>query len=429
MKYTLIGRDIALYILLLPLFTLSFISFDFFGLTVRSLDVSLFILLLLSLCVWAVYPFKIIVFRLSILENITLLHFFFLCAVPVVGFFVYGVIDASLIARWFQVFILALVFFSIFPPEGLSCKSMVNIFLIAGTLNLGYALLMLSEIIGLISIGTLPHHWEFAQHLNWKTDHFMRIPALFSGPNQLGWYALSVALMSIAGMLSTSNELKRGWGFVFIIHFFLLIISTARTAIISFLFVVAVYFILTFFRSLLVERVSRDKQIYLLFSSVLFFSLITFYAGANFNIFRIDALVRAFSVFGGDFGADGSFSNRMEIWVRAIDIYRNNFFPFGTLTTPTDHTGVIDSGWLSYLVQSGPVLTLTFFIMLVVSFFSGIKYFLKRKNWYGLSLAMFSLALAFGQITLSPFHYLPTLALFLLSIALARREHQRSSSF
>ena len=350
----------------------------------------------------------------SLIFNSFVAHFLLLAIYPLLGFITNSApfLDVSVMLRW--IFFVCIFLYLIYELR--RNERFLGIFfsalLFSGVLNSVYGTLMLIDtVLGLPF--TMPHYF-IADIFNWKVDHHMRIPALFAGPNQLGWYALLGVLISFSAFIQTS---KFYYFVIFLLHLYLLVLSTARTAIIVFLFVFLFVVFMYSLRSLIALRFK--KNILFIVFSAFFGLLVLIYFSYAFNVFRIDGLLRAFGVLSGNIGSVGFFSSRTELWPQAISFYKYEFYPFGTWVTPTYYTGTIDSGWLTYLVWSGPFMVISSALMFVVNFSYGIIGFIKRQCSFSLSLAMASLALAIGQVTLSPLHYIPVLVLYCILICLA----------
>lgn len=410
-------KNYYLYILLLPLFTLSVLSINIAGLNIRTLDFSIVILSMIVAIRLAIKNHSLRLIKIDLIQISTLFHLLLLFIIPTVGFFAYGILDISLTLRWLQIFLISLIIFSF--KIRIDEKDLASIFLISGSINLIYSILSIVENKGIIPYGSLPHHLV-SDSLGWKVSDRTRIPALFVGPNQLGWYALPVVLYSMAFFFSSNNK-KRKWFIILIIHLFLLVISTARTAIFAAIISIFSFWFLIFIREFVNSKTKKPTLHFPLI--ILLISSLIYIIGILFEIFRFIGIERAIKAILGNTAADKSFATRLNYWDGAISTYIEQFYPFGTLTTPTDYTGVIDSGWISYLIQSGPILIFSFSTMILITSIISFYFYWVYNNRIALSLLLYSITLSIGQITLSPFHYLPTLILFILLIVISK-QHQ-----
>ena len=402
-----------LYLAFFSLFCLSFVSVSLGTLSFTLFDI--FILLsLLFLGGQFLCSKRVLWYGIPLVFYFFIAHFTLLALYPLLGFLIGTApfLDASVVLRWlFAVFIFIFIIYEL-RTNSRFLTIIFSVLLISGVLNSIYGTLTLIDMMRGLPF-TMPHHF-LADELSWKVDHHLRVPALFSGPNSLGWYALLVVLISFAAYMQFKNKF---YLMVFFLHSYLLILSTARTAILVF----GVLILLIFFSHLIrgFYRLTIHKNIFYFFSFLVLVLLVFFYIAQSFSIFRLDGLVRAISVLSGDVAADGSFSKRTELWQHSVDIYMNKFYPFGSWITPTYYTGTIDSGWLSYLVWSGPFMIISSILLFLIGAIYGFKGFFKKKCNFSLSLAMASIGLAIGQVTLSPLHYIPVLILFFLLFCLA----------
>jgi hypothetical protein len=400
------------YAIAFSFFIFSVISFDVGPLNVKVFDLVFVLLAIFCLLYFFFYQKNVFSkINLNLPAFLLLLHLLVLSIYPLFGV-LKGVLDLSVSLRWFEMFVFVIIFIILINPSRILVISVFGrALLIAGILNLIYGLLMLLEFIGIVNF-ILPHHY-LADVFNWKVDHYIRVPALFSGPNQLGWYAVLVAILSIGVLLERSQLVnKKLWSIVLLIHFFLLIISTARTAIMAFFAVAIFFYFITFVRSMFFGFI--NKKLIQILILLLALSALTFVVGNYFNVFRLSGLERAFLVFFEGSSSDGSFSKRLDLWNHALNIYFNDHYPFGTIITPTLYTGTIDSGWISYFVQSGVLYVLTFSLFIFSSIIYGVVKYFKRNDFISLSLACAAIAIAIGQVTVSPFHYLSTFFVFLI---------------
>ncbi|WP_083491506.1 O-antigen ligase family protein [Thauera sp. 27] len=404
---------IVFFTLSLALF--SFISFDLYGLSVQVVDISFVFALagVVSLASRAGYAVPKLRFRpvdLPIFFHLALLSLF-----PILGYLfgIVSIVDYSASLRWALVLGVAALLLGWADFFSRAEVAFARSLLLAGCLNVIYGTAMLLEMLGLLPSAVFPHNNPtIVELLNWKVDHFMRVPALFSGPNQLGWYALSVFILAIGFIYQRSGS-RLIWYWVAGLHLYLLFLSTSRTAVIA-LFVVGFLFFSIFLRDIQFERVSR--RLIITVFSLCFFLTSIFAVGNQFEVFRLDGLARAFAVLSGDLGGDGSFQDRLYYWREALDVFYSDFSPLGTMAAPTHFVGVIDSGWLSYFIQGGPILVASFSLVLIFVTFYGFRKFYVEGSYIGLSLSCLAIALAVGQITLSPFHYLPVLFIFIFSL-------------
>ena len=166
-----------------------------------------------------------------------LAHICLLAVYPVFGVVGISFLDLSLTLRWASIAFLSGLLLFVFPNDRFFLFGLRDSLMCAGIVNAFYGVLMLAESLGMITGEWLPHHF-LGEMFQWKTDHRMRIPALFAGPNQLGWYSLFVIFISFGCMTDNRFRSIRGWGFLLTIHIFLLFMSTGRTALIVFLVIV-----------------------------------------------------------------------------------------------------------------------------------------------------------------------------------------------
>lgn len=346
-----------------------------------------------------------------------ILHFFVLGFYPVFGLFFKDILDVSVVLRWLELAVFLLLFFCFIPANNNFVKGLRNALFISGGLNFIYGLLMLFENLGLIPYGLLPHH-TLSQLFQWKTDHRMRVPALFAGPNQLGWYSLLTILLS-AGVLADSRFKYEGlWFAVLLIHVLLLFMSTSRTAILVLFFIVFLLAINFIIKIILFKKLNKIHLLIL----VLFFLLVVgvFLTGSHYGVFRLNGLLNAFKVIVEfDSTQDGSFNYRLILWDNALNIFYSDHSPFGTMVTTSYFTSGIDSGWIGYFVQSGFLYVLTFILFLMVSMIYSIFLFFRNRGVY-ICLALFlaSFSISVGMITLTVFHYLPVVLLMVAMIKL-----------
>lgn len=413
--------------LFISLGVLSIISIPLGALDFRVLDLVIvgFFLYLFSLLILIKKP-RVVYNKLTIPSRLLILHLFTLSLYPFLGFFLKGFLDLSLILRWFQLSFFVFLFLILLKSNDYFIKGLRNALLISGILNLIYGILMLSEFIGVVPYGTLPHH-DLGEIFNWKTDHFMRVTALFSGPNQLGWYSLMAILLSIGVLMDIRFKKDKVWRYIFILHLFLILLSTARTAILVLFFVFFTIFFIGFFKFMSNSKFKKKSFLNLITSIISISGII--YVGILFDLFRLESILRAINVVSNlDESADSSFAARLIFWRNAIDVFFKDHFPLGTMVTPTIYTGTIDSGWVTYFVQSGLLYVFTFSLMMFVSIAYSVKLFFKKsKHYMYLILILSCIGLSIGQVTLSPFHYLPVLFLFVAIIKLSSHKNTQIS--
>lgn len=223
---------------------------------------------------------------------------------------------------------------------------------------------------------------EFAVDDHFRVTDGIRASGFFVNTTSLSTFGLLALGYFYSRFIS---KLQRIDGIFVIISFFLILLTTSRTAVfISF----SILFFGWFF-------ISNKLKIYSALIFVLFiiclFLTIDFYIGSEVIFNRFYRLME------GGASADLSFSARSDrIWPL---VFQNlKFYEYGTLVSAVSKVGLIDSGYLTYYAQGKWPFLGVLLIMLFFFLFTSFKFIYQRGN-YGLFLLFCLCLYLFGSMT------------------------------
>lgn len=411
-------NNLFIHIFLFSLSIFSIFTLKIFGgMDLRIFDFAFLFYFLILLYILFLSNKKVEVNDLSIVFIVLLIHIMLLFFYPFLGIFFKYRLDVGLILRWLEIFIFIGVFILLFKVDNNYLRTIRNGLLLIGVINFVYALAMIVESQSIFSFEFLPHH-SISESTIWKFEDSSRIPALFSNPNQLGWYSFFILMLTFGIYFDDRFKFDKNWIIIFIIHFLLLVFSTSRTT--QILFIGNSTFIVCFFTFIAILKYNFESRSIYLFLTIVFLVFMTFFIGNSYDIFRFDTLERAIKmIVDMDPSMDSSFYKRIVNWSSVLTYFFTEEYPFGTMVAPSYKIGTIDSGWISYFVQSGIILICSFLIMFGIIIIKSFYELRQNKRFYlNLIIIQISISLMIGSIVMSPFHYLIVLFLFIIILKL-----------
>lgn len=195
-------------------------------------------------------------------------------------------------------------------------------------------------------------------------------------------------------------ERQKKDGLFAILGFVLVLMTLSRTAIFTAVFVILVGWLFLNYKTKVITL--------FVFSGVLIavYFIVDNYIGVDILFNRI--------VFIFEYGLadDSSFGARInEIWPAAIQ--KMQAYPIGTLSSPSEKVGLIDSGYLTYYAQGRWLFIGILIAFLISILLRGVKSFSSRRSWATVMILSLSLYIIASMAVLNPLKS-PIIIYFLL---------------
>ncbi|MBV7257577.1 hypothetical protein KCG44_12360 [Pacificimonas sp. WHA3] len=281
-------------------------------------------------------------------------------------------------------------------------SSVWKLFTFALLANLFYGFVQMLYAIG-IAPATLiftSHLERFAVDSHFRIIDYIRAAGFFGNTSGLAAFAMICQSYFFARFISrnTTTDLYLG-----LISAILSVMTLSRASMVGTLL------ILTFLWLRLDLRKKFISVVAFLVFMIPFLFLIDEYVG-------IDLLFHRYEVF-FELGASGvlsdsSFSLRFyEFWPRVIE--KLDAYPLGTLSSPGEKIGLIDSGYLTYYAQGRMPFLLASIILPLGLIMIGTSSFLKKRNEGSIQLGFISLYILGAMVVSIPLRY-PFIVFFIV---------------
>lgn len=386
---------------------------------ILSTDISgLFTFAILSFLAILGFRFRPDQIKLTFPLIILLIFVFLECFLPLIGIFIWNditVITSSMRAflYWIPLLITLAILLSRKKLEDIaSYNKIIYIALIANFLVASIELA--------VYFGNLPEFFNIRNYLEPLTSPNLRERFAYNRIWSAGFFSNSHGLGAFASMLIghflARNVLSKksiiSTIFPIIALLAITVMSTSRTALLSSLIMIMLFLLLVGNHLIIKNRFFFSNLFYI---KAITLSIIT--TGIIWLMSYSSELFKRYQRLSGGLEADYSASVRTDyLWPRALNFYRELGHP--TFTNPTEFVGTIDSGFLTYLLQGGPIFIGIACLLPLSMFISGFYvYFIKGKESYPTLLMMFSsIYIMIAIININPLRSIEVILFISISI-------------